>query len=99
MSKTACTKSCNQCFSLLGDKTRLQIFVKVRQGIDQVKLLEKEIQVSQPTISHHLKLLTNYGLIKATKTGRETKYIFQSNFACKGCSIFNSEFRILTPKL
>lgn len=92
MAKTAYTKSCTQCFSLLGDSTRLKIFTKVRAGIDQVKLLEKEISVSQPTISHHLKILTEYGLIKAAKHGRETTYKYQSQFACAGCNVFNSKF-------
>lgn len=92
MSTATGTKSCHQCFSLLGDSTRLKIFAKIRQGINQVKLLEKVIHVSQPTISHHLKLLTDYGIIKATKKGRETEYIYQSDFACIGCEVFNSKF-------
>ncbi len=93
MSTSSCTKSCSQCFNLLGDSTRLQIFTKIRAGIDQVKRLEKELAVSQPTISHHVRLLTEYGLITATKQGRETKYSYNDSFACHNCLVFTSDFK------
>ncbi len=87
------TKSCSHCFNLLGDNTRLNIFTKIRAGINQVKKLEKEIAVSQPTISHHLRLLTEYGLISAHKSGRETKYTYNKAFACNNCRIFTTDFK------
>jgi DNA-binding transcriptional ArsR family regulator len=93
MAADSCNKSCSQCFNLLGDSTRLQIFTKIRAGIDQVKRLEKELAVSQPTISHHVRLLTEYGLITATKQGRETKYSYNNTFACHNCLVFTSDFK------
>ncbi|MBI4836156.1 MAG: winged helix-turn-helix transcriptional regulator [Candidatus Abawacabacteria bacterium] len=91
----SCTpKKCSQCFALLADETRLKIFSKVRAGINQVKLLEKELAVSQPTISHHLAMLSSAGVVIASKQGRETKYQYNPQFACNGCNIFNLEFRV-----
>ncbi|MBP7057558.1 winged helix-turn-helix transcriptional regulator [Candidatus Gracilibacteria bacterium] len=85
-------KKCVSCFGLLADDTRLTILSKIRAGINQVKLLEKEMAVSQPTISHHLKALMAYGVIKATKHGRETKYDYASDFACHQCHVFETVF-------
>lgn len=89
----SCTKKCADCFSLLADTTRLKIFTKIRGGISQVKELVKEIDVSQPTISHHLALLATHGVIIATKEGRETKYRFNSKHTCKDCHIFKQPFQ------
>lgn len=93
MGKSTCAQSCSQCFTLLGDSTRLQIFTKIRAGIDQVKRLEKELDVSQPTISHHVRLLIDNGLITANKSGRETKYTYNQNFACQNCQVFTANFK------
>ncbi|OGC81580.1 MAG: hypothetical protein A2V81_04855 [Candidatus Abawacabacteria bacterium RBG_16_42_10] len=91
---TTCTKKCTDCFSLLADTTRLKIFTKVRGGISQVKELVKEIDVSQPTISHHLGLLAEHGVVTATKEGRETKYRFNPKYSCRECHIFEHTFRL-----
>lgn len=91
MNKT-CTKKCVDCFSLLADATRLKIFTKVREGISQVKELVKEMDVSQPTISHHLALLAANGVVTATKAGRETKYQFNPKYSCQDCHIFEHTF-------
>ncbi len=93
MNKT-CAKKCVDCFSLLADATRLKIFTKVRGGISQVKELVKEVDVSQPTISHHLALLAEHGVVTATKEGRETKYRFNPKYSCQDCHIFEHNFHL-----
>jgi ArsR family transcriptional regulator len=55
----------------LSDKTRLKILKQVaRKGKITCREAEKIAGLSQPTVSHHLKILNEAGLLKAIKKGR-----------------------------
>ena len=54
----------------LGDANRLQIVQLLTQGeMCACKLLEY-FQITQPTLSHHMKVLTECGLVTSRKDGR-----------------------------
>lgn len=58
----------------LGEETRIQIFEALRDGeLCACKLLEK-FNISQPTLSHHMKILCNSGLVLAKKDWKWTYY-------------------------
>ncbi len=62
------------CFKALSDETRLQILEMLTMGeLCACKILEK-FQITQPTLSYHMKTLTNAGLVKARKEGKWTHY-------------------------
>ncbi len=59
----------------LADPTRMEILERIAASGEEMgcSTLASECPVSQPTISHHLKELTNAGLIKSR---REAKFIY-----------------------
>ena len=55
----------------LSDKTRLRILKEIAaKGSISCGDAEKIAGLSQPTVSHHLKILTDAGLLNAEKSGR-----------------------------
>ena len=58
----------------LGEETRIHIFEMLRGGkLCACKILEK-LHVSQPTLSHHMKILCDSGLVIAEKDWKWTYY-------------------------
>ncbi len=62
----------------LGDSNRLKI-VKMLSGGEKCacKLLEA-FEITQPTLSHHMKILTECGLVIAHKDGKWSHYLLNS---------------------
>jgi ArsR family transcriptional regulator, arsenate/arsenite/antimonite-responsive transcriptional repressor len=55
----------------LGDQNRLRMLQTIaNKGCVQCMDFMETIQLSQPTISHHIKILTEAGLITTDKDGR-----------------------------
>jgi ArsR family transcriptional regulator len=61
-------------FRALGDPTRLRILELVAQGEQCVCELAAAIDVPQPLLSHHLKILRQAGFITVRKEGRWNYY-------------------------
>jgi ArsR family transcriptional regulator len=58
----------------LGDETRLKIFHMLSNGeLCACNLLE-EFNITQPTLSYHMKILCESGLVNGRKDGIWTKY-------------------------
>lgn len=58
----------------LGEETRIKIFEMLRGGkLCACKILEK-FNISQPTLSHHMKILCDSGLVLAEKDWKWTYY-------------------------
>lgn len=61
-------------FKALGDKTRLEIVKMLSDGEKcACKLLEK-FEITQPTLSHHMKILCDCGLVIGRREGKWTHY-------------------------
>jgi len=57
------------CFKALGDETRVEIINMLRSGkMCACKILEK-FDITQPTLSYHMKHLTDSGLVIVEKEG------------------------------
>lgn len=58
----------------LSDETRIKIFdMVIREELCACKLLE-EFSITQPTLSYHMKILCDTGLVKARKDGVWMRY-------------------------
>ena len=82
-----CENSCNNgvapdifdeeaaLFKALGDERRLRIVHMIAQspGICSCKILEA-FDMSQPTLSHHMKLLCSAGIVDCEKNGKWVRY-------------------------
>lgn len=73
------TEEAARAFKALGDENRLRIMgiVAERGDVCACSLLD-ELEMTQPTLSHHMKLLKDAGLVKAKKEGRWMHYSLDS---------------------
>jgi ArsR family transcriptional regulator len=69
-------KSVEKISKALGDKNRLNILQHITKkgGCAQCSEIHEIIDLAQPSISHHVKILAEAGLIDAEKEGRHFKY-------------------------
>lgn len=60
----------------LGDSNRLKIlhYIAGKGGCGECSALQAIIGLAQPSVSHHVKILTESGLIRAEKEGRNYSY-------------------------
>lgn len=63
-----------QVFRALGDANRLKIVRMLAGGEKCACRLLEEFQITQPTLSHHMKQLCECGLVSARREGRWTHY-------------------------
>ncbi|MDO4493715.1 MAG: metalloregulator ArsR/SmtB family transcription factor [Clostridia bacterium] len=58
----------------LGDPNRVEIIRRLQQGETCACHLLKELAVSQPTLSHHMRILTDAELVTARRGGKWVHY-------------------------
>jgi ArsR family transcriptional regulator len=60
----------------LGDANRLKIlhYISNKGGCGQCSGIQEVVDLAQPSISHHVKILIEAGLIEPEKEGRNHKY-------------------------
>ena len=63
-----------ELFQLLGDKTRLSILMRLADGEWNVSALCRDLNLPQPTVSHHLSLLRINGLVVNRRDGKQVYY-------------------------
>lgn len=75
-SKSQELKSVEKISKALGDKHRLNILQHItkRGGTAACAEIHCIIDLAQPSVSHHVKILTEAGLINAEKEGRHFTY-------------------------
>lgn len=69
----------------LGDVNRLRILhhVATNGGIGHCAAIQGCLDLAQPSVSHHIKILTEAGLIEPEKEGRHYKYILDQELLNK----------------
>lgn len=61
-------------FKALGDENRLRILSMLQSGERCACVLLEYIHLSQPTLSHHMKILCEAGLVTGRKEGKWVYY-------------------------
>ena len=61
-------------FKALGDEKRLRILSLLRQGERCACVLLEHLNLSQPTLSHHMKILCDAQLVTGRKEGKWVYY-------------------------
>lgn len=61
-------------FKAFGDINRLQILEMLREGEKCACVLLEDLQISQSTLSHHMKILCDSGIVTGRKEGKWTYY-------------------------
>ena len=61
-------------FKALGDENRIRILKMLQSGEKCACKLLEELNISQPTLSHHLKVLCDVGIVTGRKEGKWIHY-------------------------
>ena len=64
----------NRIFKALNDSTRRDILEMLKQGDLTAGEIANAFSISKPSISHHLDLLKQSGLVESVKEGQFVKY-------------------------
>jgi DNA-binding transcriptional ArsR family regulator len=63
-----------ETFQALGDSSRVQIVWLLSRGEHSVGSIARQLEMSQPAVSHHLRTLRYLKLVKIRREGRTTFY-------------------------
>lgn len=63
-----------EIFKAFCDENRLRILKMLRSGEKCACKLLEELNVTQPTLSHHMKILCDSGIVESRKEGKWTHY-------------------------
>lgn len=66
-------------FKALGDQTRFTIFNMLKGGSMCACNILQQLDITQPTLSHHMQILCQCGLVVADKQGKWTHYSLDCN--------------------
>jgi ArsR family transcriptional regulator, arsenate/arsenite/antimonite-responsive transcriptional repressor len=79
--KTLDIKTIEKVAKALGDKNRLNILLHITKqgGCAPCAEMHDVVDLTQPSISHHIKILINAGLIEPEKEGRNFKYTLNTS--------------------
>ena len=86
MNECHCPKTWIKFFKAIADQHRQSILalIKEHQSINATEII-KHNKLSQPTISHHLTILKQAGLIQEKKKGREVYYSIKDKTISSCC--------------
>lgn len=82
-------KDAARIFKALCDENRLMIIEKLKTGEDCACNLLEEIPVGQSTLSHHMKILVDSGLVVARKDKKWTYYALDPEGFANAASILD----------
>lgn len=66
-------------FKAFCDENRLQILELLRDGEKCACQILEEMQITQPTLSHHMKILCDSGIVAGRKEGKWMHYSISSD--------------------
>jgi DNA-binding transcriptional ArsR family regulator len=75
-------------FKAIGDPVRLDILKLLAEGPKSVGEIVGAFDLAQPTISHHLGILKNAGLVVTRKENRSVIYSLNSGCVADTCCCF-----------
>ena len=81
---------CPECFKAVGDKNRYKLICllgKSATGLNVTQMTD-ELNLTQPTVTHHLNTLKEVDAITSQKVGRENIYTLNRSAHCfEDCQI------------
>ena len=75
---------CPDCFRVVGERSRYNLVCmlgKTKEGMT-VGELTKQMKLRQPTVTHHLKVLSSVDAVAREERGRERVYTLNRNAHC-----------------
>lgn len=81
-------------FKAFCDENRLKIIEMLNSGEKCACILLEELEISQPTLSHHMKILVESGVITGRKEGKWMHYSIHEGAASRVKEHLNSYIKI-----
>ena len=75
----------------LADENRLAILLALQQGEKCGCVLLEELNISQPTLSHHMKLLCDASVVQGRKEGKWVHYSIDPEGAMKAVELMKKQ--------
>ncbi len=76
----------------LADETRQKIMSICCCGYLSVNDIVEQLDVAQPTVSHHLKVLKQAGLVHSERRGKQVLYTLNQERLAQGCCRVAEDF-------
>lgn len=89
--------SCVEFCKALSDETRQSILKMLQRREMSVGEVVEAFNISQPTISHHLNVLKNVGLVTSRKEGKQIFYSINQENVEECCGKMMAKFCIELP--
>ena len=86
-------------FKAFCDENRLAILQMLQSGEKCACDLLEQLEISQPTLSHHMKILCDSGIVTPRKEGKWTYYSFNRNGVEYALELLNSLTSVITAAL
>ncbi|MBN1581037.1 MAG: winged helix-turn-helix transcriptional regulator [Anaerolineae bacterium] len=86
------TIDCVEFCKALADETRQQILVMLQDQELSVSDIVDAFTMSQPTISHHLSILKQFGLVTSRKEGKQVFYALNHDNVVSCCGMLMAKF-------
>ncbi len=74
-------------FKALADENRLRILMRLREGECKVTSLAEELNIAQASVSKHLAVLRQVGLVGATRRGTTALYRVKDQSVFEMCEL------------
>lgn len=74
-------------FRVLGDETRIRILLRLREGEANVTALAGDLEIGQASMSKHLALLRDEGLLELRREGNQAFYAIKDRDLFELCSL------------
>lgn len=81
-------------FKAFCDENRLQILSQLQSGEKCACVLLENLSISQPTLSHHMKILCDSGVVVGRKEGKWTHYSISPNGAAAAQSLLQTLIKV-----
>ena len=87
-------KETARVFKAFCDENRLQILEMLRSGEKCACMLLDELQISQSTLSHHMKILCDSGIVRGRNEGKWVHYSIDPAGAERAGKLLNTQITL-----
>ena len=91
-------KFLRECMEIIGNEDRFLILNLLNNKPCLLSDIEKSLNKSQPTISHHVRILEEYEFIHSSKKGKFKEYSISREKFVKLLTIWNQWFHVIRFK-
>lgn len=82
----------NKFFKAISDQNRVRIMELLKDKELNVSQICEHFDMQQPSVSHHLNILKNAGIVASSKRGKEVYYRLDSICIVSCCNGFREQF-------